>query len=365
MDWQKVLGEFNGRWDLCFGCGQKNPIGLKLNFKWDGNGACGEFTPKEEFQGWPGVLHGGIIANIIDEAASWAFNFEGIFVVTAKMEILFHHPALIGETLSIASNITAKNGKRGSAYTRITRKDGTLIAEGNSLHVGINNKTPEIQSKYNLAVIFDMDGVIVDTADFHFKSWQYAFKKAGVDFKRKDFTGLFGRRNDAIIRTVLKREVSPQEIEQIAGEKEKYFLENVAGHVSAFPGAIELIKDLAGMGIKTAIASSAPPENIQLLLSSLDIKQYFQQFVSGIEVTESKPSPLIYLLAARKLGIAPENCIVFEDAVAGVTGAKRGGMHCVGFTSTNSRENLQEADLVVDSLEEVSVSSLVKLTVKS
>ncbi len=110
-----------------------------------------------------------------------------------------------------------------------------------------------------------------------------------------------------------------------------------------------------------AIASSAPVENIRLLLGTLGIIDCFQQFVSGREVTESKPSPQIYLMAAQKLSMAPEKCIVIEDAVAGVAGAKRAGMLCVAVTTTNSRELLREADLVVDSLAELTVSSLENL----
>ena len=361
IDWKKVVSDFSGRWEMCYGCGQKNPIGLKLVFTWDGKGARSEFTPRKEHQGWPGVLHGGVMANIIDEAASWALYFEGLYVVTAKMEILYRHPATIDQTLKIESDITMRKEKNCEAWTRIIAPDGTLIAEGRSLHVNID-KSSKIKSKYNFAAIFDMDGVLVDTADFHFESWQFAFRKAGVDFKREEFTGLFGQRNDAIIRSVMKKDLTGKEIEQIATDKEEYFRARAAGNVRALPGAVGLVKELAGEGIKMAVASSAPTENIHLLLDNLGIREYFKQIVQGREVLDSKPSPLIFLLAARKLGMPPKHCIVFEDAVVGVLGANRAGMHSVAVTTTNKRENLKNAEIVVDSLAEVSVSSLVKLT---
>ena len=213
----------------------------------------------------------------------------------------------------------------------------------------------------SFATIWDMDGVIVDTAVYHYRSWRHAFKKRGVNFTEADFQRKFGQRNDAIIRASIGREVTVEEIEEIAQDKENYFRENVRHHVKPLPGAVELIRALHEGGYRTAIASSAPPENIRLLLGSLGITDCFQQIAYGKEVTESKPSPQIYLLAAQKLGAEPGKCIVFEDAVTGVAGAKRAGMYCVAVTTSNPRESLQEADLVVDSLVELTVSSLEKL----
>jgi len=359
-DWNGVLEEFNGRWDNCFGCGKNNPIGLKLVFKKVGETARAIFIPREEYQGWPGILHGGIIANILDEAASWVFILNGMFVITAKMEIMYRSPAKIGTPLIITSEITGKNGKRGEAVSRITTEDGTLIAESTSLHITIKNGYIN-QSEPDFAVIWDMDGVIVNTAKYHFKSWKYAFSKQSIDFIEKDFTGLFGQRNDAIIRTVLKREVIPEEIENIAGEKEEYFRSIVRGNVISLPGVIDLIKALNKHGTKMAIASSAPLENIQLLLGSLGIIDCFQQLVPGKEVSESKPSPLLFLLAAKRLGVSPAHCIVFEDAIAGVAAAKNAGMLCVAVTTTNSREKLNNANLIVDSLESVNINTLEQL----
>lgn len=233
-----------------------------------------------------------------------------------------------------------------------------MIAEATSVHVTIKSSH---EGKHEFATIWDMDGVIVDTARYHFKSWQAAFKKRGVDFTEKDFTGLFGQRDDSIIRTVMKRDVSPQEIEEIAQDKEEYFRSSVKDNVTTLPGAVELIKTLCSHEVKMAIASSAPMENIQLLLGRLGIVNCFQKLVPGKEVSESKPSPQLFLLAAKKLGVPPDRCIVFEDAIAGVAAAKRAGMHCVAVTTTNSREKLGDADLVVDSLSSVNISSLLKL----
>jgi acyl-coenzyme A thioesterase PaaI-like protein len=124
-----------GQWTKCFGCGIDNPCGLHLQFKWDGKSACAEFTPQEMHQGWPGIVHGGLIATMLDEAAGWAAREKGIDMVTAKMEVLFRNPASIGIPLIITGAITRENSKRFEAYASINTKDGTLIAECDSVYI--------------------------------------------------------------------------------------------------------------------------------------------------------------------------------------------------------------------------------------
>jgi acyl-coenzyme A thioesterase PaaI-like protein len=123
------------RWNKCFGCGEGNPGGLQLKFKWDGKQSVAEFTPQESHQGWPGVVHGGLIATMLDEAAGWSALEKGIDMVTARMEVLFRNPARIGVPLIISGTITRENTKRFEAYSDIRTKDGTVIAECNSVYI--------------------------------------------------------------------------------------------------------------------------------------------------------------------------------------------------------------------------------------
>ncbi len=211
------------------------------------------------------------------------------------------------------------------------------------------------------AVIWDMDGVIADTAPCHFKAWQQVFRKRGVQFTEEDFKHNFGQRNDTIIRNVRGQDTSQSEIEAISREKENSFRNMVRQRIKPLPGVINLINLLAEHKFKMALASSAPIENIRLLITGLDINSYFQAIISGKEVTEGKPSPQGFLLAAKRLGVKPENCIVVEDAVAGVTAAKRAGMCCLAVTNTHPRRSLSEADLIVDTLETISVNDLERL----
>jgi len=208
------------------------------------------------------------------------------------------------------------------------------------------------------AIIWDMDGVIADTAAYHFKAWQETFQQRGVNFTEEDFRHNFGQRNDNIIRSVLGKGTTPAEIDTIANEKEESFRNKAKHHLKPFPGVADLMKSLYENGFKMAIASSAPIENIELIIHGLGVNSCFQSIVSSKDVIQGKPDPQTFLLAAKTLGVKPKDCIVIEDAIAGVTAAKRAGMHCLAVTNTHPKTSLAEADLVVDTLETITVSNL-------
>jgi beta-phosphoglucomutase family hydrolase len=211
------------------------------------------------------------------------------------------------------------------------------------------------------AVIWDMDGVIADTGPFHLKAWQQVFREKGLDFTEEDFKRRFGQRNDSIIRGTLGDELSQDEIEAIARKKETAFRRVARGKVAALPGAVALMQSLRQHGFKMALASSAPIGNINLVMKALGTGDYFQVVVTGRDVAEGKPSPQGFLLAAQRLVVAPQNCVVIEDAIAGVEACRRAGMHCLAVTNTHPRSRLGKAELVVDSLEHITADDLDKL----
>lgn len=208
------------------------------------------------------------------------------------------------------------------------------------------------------AVIWDMDGVIVDTAACHLKAWQAVFKKRGIEFNEEDFRRGFGQRNDAIIAMAAGGKISRREIDVISLQKEAGFRDSTKGKLTPLPGVIKLMTSLKEREFKMALASSAPMENIELVTKTLDIGDCFEAIVCDKDVAEGKPSPKVFLLAAERLGVMPRDCLVIEDAATGVAAAKRAGMHCLAVTNTNPRQSLKEADLVVDSLETVSASDV-------
>jgi beta-phosphoglucomutase family hydrolase len=211
------------------------------------------------------------------------------------------------------------------------------------------------------AVLWDLDGVIADTGIYHYQAWLDVFGKRGVTFTEKQFMRHFGQRHDTIIQTALGSNISTEEFNAITREKQENYRRRVANNIRPLPGAIELIKSLNQHGIKTAIASSAPPENIDIIIRGLGIEDCFQAVARGTDVAEGKPSPQVFLLAAEKLGVEPGNCVVIEDAIAGVAAARKAGMKCVAVTNSHSRNSLKKADLIVDTLESLSISDLAGL----
>jgi beta-phosphoglucomutase family hydrolase len=211
------------------------------------------------------------------------------------------------------------------------------------------------------AVIWDMDGVIADTALPHYKSWKFAFKKQGIKFTDDEFHDVFGQRNDLIVRKKMGQDFSQELIDEISQDKEVYFREEIVNELRLFPGVLQLLTLLKEQAVACAVGSSAPLENVAIILKGLQIDHYFQAIVYGQEVKEGKPNPEVFLTAAQKVGVDPRNCIVIEDAVAGVIAAKRAGMVCIAVTNTHSLEALKEADWVVDSLERIDWQDLERL----
>jgi beta-phosphoglucomutase family hydrolase len=211
------------------------------------------------------------------------------------------------------------------------------------------------------AVLWDLDGVIADTGEYHYRAWQYVFGEKGVTFSKEDFMRHFGQRHDTIIRFALGDGLSTEEFDAVTEKKQREYRRIVAENIKALPGAIELIRSLNKNNIKTAIASSAPIENVDVIIKGLKIEDCFQAIASGMEVDEGKPSPQIFLLAAKKLGVDPGNCVVLEDAIAGVAAAKTAGMKCIAVTNSHPVDRLEKADVIVDSLEKIGIKELVKI----
>ena len=205
---------------------------------------------------------------------------------------------------------------------------------------------------HRLAVIFDMDGVLIDSYHAHFKSWQAMAGEAGLTFTEQQFDATFGRTSREIIAGLWKdRRLSEDQIRTLDDRKEAVFREILRADFPAMPGAAELLQSLHDAGFALALGSSGPPENVELALDRLGSRSLWGAVVTGSDVTRGKPDPQVFLLAAERLGIAPAQCAVVEDAPAGVAAAKTAGMAAIGLASTGrTRAMLSQADLVVDSL---------------
>jgi beta-phosphoglucomutase len=215
------------------------------------------------------------------------------------------------------------------------------------------------------AVIWDLDGTLVDTAELHFQAWLDLSRQLGKPFSRADFAATFGRRNPEIIHRLLGNEFNEQELADLGDRKENLYRAAAEVGVELLPGARPLLEGLAAARFRQAIGSSAPRKNVELILRLTKTERFFAAVVAMEDTQRGKPDPQVFQLAASRLGVAPAHCVVIEDAIAGVQAAKAGGMRCVAVTFVGHHDDAAlkaaGAELVVKSLDDLSVEAVRQL----
>lgn len=209
-----------------------------------------------------------------------------------------------------------------------------------------------------LAVIFDMDGVLVDSYHAHYESWKRLYGEVGVEYTEETFNADFGRTSRELLLKTLGSGLTDERLKELDDRKEAIHREILRQAFPAMDGATELLNALATEGFRLAIGSSGPPENVALTIERLAGAEHFNATVTGAEVTRGKPDPQVFLIAAERLGVTPANCAVVEDAVHGITAAKRAGMTAIALTGTLAKAELAAADAVVDSLRQLSAERI-------
>jgi len=212
------------------------------------------------------------------------------------------------------------------------------------------------------AVIFDMDGVLVDSYHAHLEAWMRLGRELGRPITEADFVPTFGRRNPEIFRALWGEAFSDADIRRWGDWKEAAYREIVAARFPAMPGAAALIDVLKAAGFALAVGSSGPPENVAVALRGLERTDRFDTTVDSAEVTLGKPHPEVFLRAAEKLGLEPRCCAVVEDSLAGLEAARRAGMTAIALVGTFPRERLTDhADRVVDALGDLAPEAVAAL----
>ncbi len=204
------------------------------------------------------------------------------------------------------------------------------------------------------AVIFDMDGVLVDTNPFHVRKWEALLTEHGIAFDREALPKqVTGPGNDSILRHFFGERLTADDRLQLSEELEARFRAAFAPHAKPFAGVERLIAECHGNGVRVAVASAGMSKNVFFLLDALKLRQCFHVVLTADEVTHVKPHPEIYEKTAQKLGFAPAACVAIEDSFAGIEAAKSAGMKCLAVASTFPAAELRagsQADLVVQSL---------------
>lgn len=198
------------------------------------------------------------------------------------------------------------------------------------------------------AVLWDMDGTLIDSEEQHWISWRNTLAKEGIVITREQFLATFGQRNDSIIPQLLGAAATSERIARISEAKEELYRYLIRRDgISPLPGVASWLHRLHEQGWLQAIASAAPRANIDAVLEALSATHIFQGIVSAEDVQKGKPDPEVYLEAASRVEASPENCIVVEDAAAGIEGARRAGMRSIGVSHDGQH---LPADVVVQSL---------------
>lgn len=215
-----------------------------------------------------------------------------------------------------------------------------------------------------LAIIFDMDGVIVDNHQYHLQSWLSFFERQGIHMSEAEYKEkVNGRVMRTVLTQVLNRPLSDQEIRTLGEQKEKEYRDLYRLAIKPTPGLADFLEELDQKDISRAIATSAPPANVAFTLEHTKLHSYFPVIVDDTMVTNGKPDPEVYLKSAEQLGMPPEQCIVFEDAILGIQAGKNAGMPVVALATTHTREELEAtaADYIIDTFEGLTLEKLWKV----
>ncbi|MBQ1336734.1 MAG: HAD family phosphatase [Thermoguttaceae bacterium] len=207
-----------------------------------------------------------------------------------------------------------------------------------------------------MEIIFDMDGVLINSNAAHLASWKKIAAQDGVSFSDEVFWKTFGMTSEYIVEKYWgNTTLTTKQISAIVDRKETAFRESVKEFVQPIEGSVDFVRFLLKKGYKMAVGSSAPRVNVEYVLDWLEIRDCFNEcVVAGDEVKQGKPAPDIFLTAAKKLNTTPENCVVIDDSRSGVNAGKNAGMTTIGFFSAgHSQDEYENADYVVRSFEEI------------
>ncbi len=224
----------------------------------------------------------------------------------------------------------------------------------------INNFLNE-EYNMNIGVIFDMDGVIVDNSKYHIRAWIEFIKKFHLELSHEEVNSWFGNTNRLILQRLFNDNLTEEKIAEYSDQKEILYRKIYEDEIKPLDGLIPFLKELKQDGCKLALATSAPPQNVEFVLSKTGVKNYFEVITDDTGIKNGKPDPEIFLKTAEKLDISPSACLVFEDSFHGIESANNAGMKVVGVSTTNPAKKLSNTEFNISNFNDISLKEVHKI----
>ncbi|MBI3051470.1 HAD family phosphatase [Candidatus Woesearchaeota archaeon] len=210
------------------------------------------------------------------------------------------------------------------------------------------------------AVIFDLDGVLIQSQELHRLAWNKELERFGLSFTKEEFQHYFGLRGQEIVRKkfTISGKQAPEDIPTMIFQKNAYFRQIAENSLEPLPGAKELLQNLKRQNYKTALGTSAPRENVEFFMKKTGLGKYLDGYACADDVSKGKPEPEVFLKAAEKIGAKPAECVVIEDARHGIQAAKKAGMKCIAVATTHPAEDLKQADIIEKDMSTITVEKI-------
>lgn len=212
------------------------------------------------------------------------------------------------------------------------------------------------------AVIFDMDGVLVDNTCIHMEAFEIFGERHGLEVSREKLLFTFGKKNAQIFSTMYgEGTFSDEKLVEMGLEKEEIYRDIFEKRIAPANGLVDILKELKSKGAKIAVGSSGSIDNVKFVLNRCGIEEYFDAIAHGDIITKGKPDPEVFLLAANLLGEKPEDCVVIEDAIVGIEAANRAGMAVVAMDTTFPKDMLSGYDMLIHDFTETDANAILSL----
>ncbi|MEX6686555.1 HAD family phosphatase [Danxiaibacter flavus] len=209
------------------------------------------------------------------------------------------------------------------------------------------------------AIIFDMDGTLIDNNPYHIMAWQEFYRGLGRELTMEHYKkNMNGKVNREIFEDIFSRKLTTEELADYIDQKESLYRKLYEPHIAPISGLMDLLQSISAENIPMAVATSGLPVNIQFAFDRLSMRHYFEVVVDSTYITRGKPNPEIYLKAAELVKADPAKCVAFEDAIAGIKAAKGAGMRVVALSTTHAREDLGEADLIINDYRDITLAQI-------